>query len=40
MELDEREFKAALRFDIAAARMAAMSSPEIPAGMWVTINVG
>ena len=38
--LDDSEFRAALKFDIAAARIAAISSPEIPCGIRVTINVG
>jgi len=36
--LEESEFSAALRFDIAAARMAAIKRPEIPCGMRVTMN--
>ena len=40
IELDESEFSAALRFDMAAARIAAMSNPEIPCGMWLTMNCG
>ena len=38
--LDDSEFSAALRFDMAAARIAAISSPEMPCGMRVTMNVG
>src|ERR1051326_3780552 len=38
--LDDSEFSAALRFDIAAARIAATISPEIRCGIRVTINVG
>ena len=28
------------QFSIAAAKMAAISNPEIPCGMWLTMNVG
>ena len=40
IELDESEFSAALRLDIAAARMAAISNPDIPCGIWLTMKVG
>ena len=40
IELEDSEFSAALRFDIAAARIAAISSPEIPCGIRLTIKVG
>ena len=40
IDVDESELSAALRFDIAAARIAAISSPEIPCGIWLTMNVG
>jgi hypothetical protein len=38
--LEESELSAALKFDIAAAKMAAMSRPEIPCGICLTMNVG
>ena len=40
IELDESEFNAALRFDMAAARIAAIRSPEMPWGMCCTMKVG
>ena len=40
IELEDSEFSAALRFDMAAARIAAISRPEIPCGIRVTMNVG
>ena len=39
-EADESEFNAALMLDMAAARIAAMSRPAIPMGMWLTMKVG
>ena len=39
-DVEASEFSAALKFDIAAARIAAISSPEIPCGIRLTINVG
>ena len=38
--LDESEFSAALRFDMAAARIAAISRPDIPCGISLTMKVG
>ena len=40
IELDDKEFSAALRLDIAAAKIAAISRPEMPCGMRLTMNVG
>ena len=40
IEVEESEFSAALKFDIAAARMAAINNPEIPCGIWLTMKVG
>ncbi len=40
MVVEESELSAALRFDIAAAKMAAISRPEIPRGICCTMNVG
>ena len=40
IELEESELSAALRFDMAAARIAAISNPEMPCGIWLTMNVG
>ena len=40
MLLELSELTAALRFDIAAAKMAATISPATPCGISVTINAG
>ncbi len=40
MEVEDSEFNAALRLDMAAARIAEISSPLLPRGIRVTINVG
>ena len=40
IDVDESELSAALRLDMAAARMAAISNPEIPCGIWLTMKVG
>ena len=40
MVVEESEFRAALRFDMAAARIAEISRPLMMCGMWETTNVG